>query len=230
MVAQAPVEKLQVGKGTLYRHFPSKRDLFLATADRVMRRLRERIDADVAGIEDPLDRLTEAVRSFLGFFADHPEFVELLIQERAHSKNRKKPTYFEHLEKNKLRWGELFRSLIAEGRAGRAHHRRPEQHGLRGHVHQLLHRTEQARRGAGPGHPRPFLPRHPRARRVAEAARGRGLRTLTGLSSRQGSRQGDPLDPSHRDRRLIICVDLQDFLCFWVAVWPWGAGVRRRRR
>jgi AcrR family transcriptional regulator len=116
MVTQALVEKLQVGKRTLYRHFPSKRDLFLATADRVMRRLRERIDADVAGIEDPLDRPTEAVRSFLGFFADHPEFVELLIQKRAHFKDRKKPTYFEHREKNELRWGELFRSLIAEGR------------------------------------------------------------------------------------------------------------------
>ncbi len=36
---QALAEKLGVGKGTLYRHFPSKRDLFLAAVDRVMRRM-----------------------------------------------------------------------------------------------------------------------------------------------------------------------------------------------
>lgn len=115
-VTQVLAEKLQVGKGTLYRHFPSKRDLFLATADRVMRRLRERIDANLAGVDDPLDRVTVAVRSFLGFFADHPELVELLIQERAHFKDRKTPTYFEHCEKNVLPWRQLYRSLIDQGR------------------------------------------------------------------------------------------------------------------
>ena len=35
-VTQALAERLQVGKGTLYRHFPSKQELFLAAADRVI--------------------------------------------------------------------------------------------------------------------------------------------------------------------------------------------------
>jgi len=110
------MEKLGVGKGTIYRYFPSKRELFLAAADRGMRKMRERIDADVAGIEDPLDRLCRAIRAYLSFFAEHPEFVELLIQERAHFKDREKPTYFEHREKSVQRWRELYRGLIAEGR------------------------------------------------------------------------------------------------------------------
>src|SRR5438132_597738 len=37
---QLLADKLGIGKGTLYRYFPSKRELFLAAADRVMVRMR----------------------------------------------------------------------------------------------------------------------------------------------------------------------------------------------
>src|SRR4051795_7407733 len=81
-ITQSLADRLGVGKGTIYRHFPSKRDLFLAAADRVMQRMRERIDTSVGGVDDPLERIARAIRGFLAFFSDHPEFVELLIQER----------------------------------------------------------------------------------------------------------------------------------------------------
>jgi AcrR family transcriptional regulator len=113
---QLLAEKLRVGKGTLYRYFPSKRDLFLAAADRVMRKMRQSVDESIEGIEEPFERIARAVRAFLAFFAEHPEFVELLIQERAQFKDRKKPTYIEHREANSLRWRALYRSLIVEGR------------------------------------------------------------------------------------------------------------------
>ncbi len=113
---QLLAEKLQVGKGTLYRYFRSKRDLFLAAADRVMRQMRQCVDANIEGIEEPLDCIAIAVRAFLTFFAEHPEYVELLMQERAQFKDRKKPTYFEHREANSVRWRKLYRSLIAAGR------------------------------------------------------------------------------------------------------------------
>ena len=113
---QLLAEKLQVGKGTLYRYFPSKQELFLAATDRVMRQLREQVDASMVGITDPLDRIAAAIRTCLAFFAAHPEFVELLMQERAQFKDRKKPTYFEHQEANVERWRALYRDLIAEGR------------------------------------------------------------------------------------------------------------------
>jgi AcrR family transcriptional regulator len=113
---QLLADKLGVGKGTLYRYFPSKRDLFLAAADRVMRKLRQEIDASIAGIEDPLAQIARAIHAFLAFTANHPEFVELLMQERAQFKDRKKPTYFEHREAHVERWRSLYRSLIAAGR------------------------------------------------------------------------------------------------------------------
>jgi AcrR family transcriptional regulator len=115
-VTQALAERLQVGKGTIYRHFPSKRDLFLAAADRVMRRMRERIDARLEGIEDPFERISASVHTFLKFFAEHPEFVELLIQERALFKDRTQPTYVQHRDRNVVRWREQYRALIAGGR------------------------------------------------------------------------------------------------------------------
>src|SRR5438309_3047028 len=80
---QLLADELGVGKGTLYRYFPSKEALFLAAADRVMGQMREQIDARIQGVADPLDRISVAIRTFLAFFATNPDFVELLMQERA---------------------------------------------------------------------------------------------------------------------------------------------------
>jgi AcrR family transcriptional regulator len=115
-VTQALADRLGVGKGTIYRHFPSKRDLFLAAADRVMRKMQDQVNINIEGIEDGFERIQRAIATFLGFFADHPAFVELLIQERAYFKDRKRPTYFEHREINVQRWRQLYREMIAQGR------------------------------------------------------------------------------------------------------------------
>jgi AcrR family transcriptional regulator len=109
-------ETIGVGKGTVYKYFPSKRELFLAAADRVMRMLRQRVDSQVDSIADPLARIARGIREFLGFFAEHPEFVELLIQERALFKDRTRPTFMEHRLMNVERWRAFYRGLIAEGR------------------------------------------------------------------------------------------------------------------
>jgi AcrR family transcriptional regulator len=109
-------ERLQVGKGTIYRYFPSKHDLFMAAADRVMRRLRDHIESTLAGVVDPIERVEASTFGFMEFFAKHPKFVELLILERALFKDRTTPTYLAHHERNGARWHDLYRDLIAEGR------------------------------------------------------------------------------------------------------------------
>lgn len=113
---QQVADELEVGKGTLYRYFPSKKDLFQAAVDDVMVGMREAIDRATQGVKDPLDRIGLAVRSYLKFFHDHPENVELLIQERAEFRDRKKPTYFAYREANAEEWREIYRTLIREGR------------------------------------------------------------------------------------------------------------------
>ena len=117
---QTLADRLGVGKGTIYRYFPSKRELFLAAVDRLMHQLHESITDGVHQIEKS-DRSNAiyGINAYLNFFADHPEFVELLIQERAYFKDRDKPTYFEHREKFCSEWQEEFNELVESGRDSR---------------------------------------------------------------------------------------------------------------
>jgi AcrR family transcriptional regulator len=109
-------DELRVGKGTLYRYFPHKEELFLAAVDRVIRQLHERVDGAMAEVQDPIDRIRRAVLAHLAFFADHSRYVELLIQERALFKDRRQSTYFQHRDAYAEHWRELYRGLIAAGR------------------------------------------------------------------------------------------------------------------
>jgi len=112
---QLLAETIGVGKGTVYRYFPSKRALFLAAADRVMRMLREHVESRIGDETDSFERIRHGIRAFLEFFAEHPAFVELLMQERAQFKDRTRPTFMEHRELNVERWRDIYRSLIARG-------------------------------------------------------------------------------------------------------------------
>ena len=109
-------ETVGVGKGTIYRYFPSKRELFLAAADRVMRMLCQRIDVRIEQTTDPLEQISTAIHEFLEFFAEHPGFVELLIQERALFKDRKRPMFIEHRMMNVERWRSFYTALIKQQR------------------------------------------------------------------------------------------------------------------
>jgi AcrR family transcriptional regulator len=113
---QALADMLRVGKGTIYRYFPTKQDLFLAAVDRIMQRLNDQIDASLEGIDELFERMSRGIKAYLTYFASHPQFVELLLQERAQFKDRPKPTYFIYRDRNAARWNQEFRHLIAEGR------------------------------------------------------------------------------------------------------------------
>lgn len=115
-VTQALADALAVGKGTIYRYFTSKRELFLAATDRGMRRLRAFVAERVAKAEDPLDKIALGIRAFLEFFDHNPECFELLIQERALFKDCDKPTYVKHREMVRSRWEAIYRDLIARRR------------------------------------------------------------------------------------------------------------------
>ncbi|WP_459556897.1 TetR/AcrR family transcriptional regulator [Lacunimicrobium album] len=109
---QEIANRVGVGKGTLYRYFPSKESLFLAAADRVMRRLQVHIDEKAFEQTDSLLQMRVAIGAFLSFFDAKPAFAELLILERALFRDRKTPTYMEHREKNRTRWEQFYQELI----------------------------------------------------------------------------------------------------------------------
>ena len=107
--------KLGVAKGTLYLYFPSKEELFYACVDTGMQQLQSALQAAIAEQPDRLERIRRGIYAYLKFFDEHPDLIELFIQERARFKDRKRPTYFEHRDLNRGPWRELYKSLIADG-------------------------------------------------------------------------------------------------------------------
>lgn len=116
---QLVADTLGVGKGTIYRYFATKQDLFFAAVDRGMRQLSARVDEATAGLDDPAEVIRAGVRTYLRFFNEHPELTELLVQERAEFRDREKPTYFVHRDRNIGRWESLLRGMMENGRIRR---------------------------------------------------------------------------------------------------------------
>ncbi|HEX7902135.1 MAG TPA: TetR/AcrR family transcriptional regulator [Planctomycetota bacterium] len=112
---QVVADRMRAGKGTVYRYFPTKEALFFAAADRGMRLLVEATNRDAAAARSPLDRIVRATGAYLRFYHDRPEFVELLVQERAEFRDRPRPTYFLHRDANIAPWHDLLRSLMRDG-------------------------------------------------------------------------------------------------------------------
>lgn len=117
---QALADELKIGKGTLYRAFPTKEALFLATTQEAMRLMREAINQaiETAGA-DGLEAIAHAVAAYLRFFDQHPHFVEIMMLERAVFGDSRKPTYFAHREANAERWRQLYLKLMDEQRVRR---------------------------------------------------------------------------------------------------------------
>jgi AcrR family transcriptional regulator len=101
-------------KGTLYNYFESKGDLFSASVDHVMFSMVEAVGTRDEG--DPVEQLDQLVHGFLRHFAKHPQYVELLVQERSDFRDRKEPTYYRYRESSRRQWKERFASLIKQGR------------------------------------------------------------------------------------------------------------------
>src|SRR3954470_17152778 len=92
---QLVADRLGVGKGTVYRYFPTKEALFLAAVQRGLQELTAEMDAILLDpADDPVEQTRRAVRASLEFFARRPEMAELFIQERAAFRHHHRPLYF----------------------------------------------------------------------------------------------------------------------------------------
>jgi TetR/AcrR family fatty acid metabolism transcriptional regulator len=69
-----------VGKGTLYRYFRSKRDLYLAVTFNGIGRLHGEIEAAMRTTDPPARKLERIVRCTLGYFWDRRGFFALIHQ------------------------------------------------------------------------------------------------------------------------------------------------------
>lgn len=103
-----------VGKGTIYRHYGNKEQLFLAAAKYVREQMLDEAEAQANRETEPFARLRSGIRAVIDYFRRQPEVVELLIQERANFRD-KTPTFFDDSDQRNEYWVALIQELIELG-------------------------------------------------------------------------------------------------------------------
>ena len=106
---------VKLSKGALYYYFNNKECLFLATVDWMMAELLAALNTVLDSELESLAIIEQGIEAYLGFCAKHPEFVELLIHERAAFPERENPTYFVYKEANSEPWHNLYSELMEQG-------------------------------------------------------------------------------------------------------------------
>jgi AcrR family transcriptional regulator len=80
---QVIADRAGVGKGTVYRYFRSKEDLFWATTFDVFDRLDQQIFAATEAGKCACSKLRAAATAHAAFFEANPQYLNLILQERA---------------------------------------------------------------------------------------------------------------------------------------------------
>jgi AcrR family transcriptional regulator len=112
---QVIADEAGVGKGTVYRHFGKKEELFLAAADAGMKQLETFVIRAIGGCEDDIELIRGAGLAYAEFFQKRPELVEILIQERAAFRDAIPPTHLVYRQKNRPIFEDAFRRAIDDG-------------------------------------------------------------------------------------------------------------------
>src|SRR6516164_700405 len=68
----------EVGKGTLYRYFSDKEELYLMLLERSSRQFMERLRTEKAKAVDPQAQLQAVVAAVIAFFDEHPHLFDLI--------------------------------------------------------------------------------------------------------------------------------------------------------
>jgi len=112
---QKIADKLGVAKGTVYFYFNSKHALFLAVVERGIALLGETIGAAATSVHGPVEQVKAVIRTYLQFYDEHRELVEILAQERSEFREHVESTYFRAYKKNIGRFEDVLREGIASG-------------------------------------------------------------------------------------------------------------------
>jgi len=112
---QVIADRAGVGKGTVYRYFGNKEDLFWATTLAVSSRLEERLLEAMKGVDGALAQLRAVGRTYAEFFRDHPEYLEIFVQERAEFRGSAPESHVEHHRELIDRYAQVIDQGIAAG-------------------------------------------------------------------------------------------------------------------
>jgi TetR/AcrR family fatty acid metabolism transcriptional regulator len=70
-----------VGKGTIYRYFSDKEDLYLALLERAAKQMHERLTRSVGNVKTSTGKLHAMVSAILVFFDEQPHLLSLIQRE-----------------------------------------------------------------------------------------------------------------------------------------------------
>lgn len=98
-----------VGKGTLYRYFCTKEDLYFAVIFAGIAQLKDQLHAAAATVEDPLVQLEKALRAIVTFLSRNRFFFRLMTIEESKSEKPKS----EFRQRWKQERGELLAAIGA---------------------------------------------------------------------------------------------------------------------
>jgi AcrR family transcriptional regulator len=112
---QVIADRAGVGKGTVYRHFGNKEDLFWASTFDVASRLEQHLVAAMSGVDGALAKLRAVGRAYADFFDAHPDYLEIFVQERAEFRGSAPESHVEYHNKLIDRFGRLIEEGIAAG-------------------------------------------------------------------------------------------------------------------
>ncbi|MEK7449734.1 MAG: TetR/AcrR family transcriptional regulator [Planctomycetota bacterium] len=105
-------DALKIGKGTVYRYFPTKRKLFAAVVEQGMSRLAQAIISRLKDITNPLERIKTAIHAHFEFFEKNNDVVEMLIQERSEFKDQFRPVYHKYYHIQSVRTKQAIQKCI----------------------------------------------------------------------------------------------------------------------
>ena len=112
---QLIADRADVGKGTVYRFFGNKQELFLAVSNHGMKQLETDVFAGIQGLTDPVEIFRTAGLAYASFFQKNPTLVEILIQERASFRGSIPDTHLVYRQKNRRAFEDILRQAIGEG-------------------------------------------------------------------------------------------------------------------
>lgn len=112
---QVIADRAGVGKGTVYRYFRSKEDLFWATTLELLVRLDRHAAAAMERMEGACAKLRAAAIAHAAFFEADPHYLKLLIQERAEFSESGPKVHHEQHEKMLQRVSVILHDGIESG-------------------------------------------------------------------------------------------------------------------
>jgi AcrR family transcriptional regulator len=112
---QVIADRADVGKGTVYRYFHSKEELFWATTYEVIRRMWQCVLDAMEGADGVHAKLRAAAVAYATFFETNPQYLELTVQERAEFRGTGPESHRELHEQLIGKIGEILQQGIDSG-------------------------------------------------------------------------------------------------------------------